>query len=90
MNTTDSIWVPSYYRRPHRLAWVRTAAGPQLADCIAGAVFAGVVLALLLTHTAQHQRVAASPPAAAMAPATDRDTNADRVAYVARFPTGRK
>lgn len=48
MNTTDALWVPSYYKRPHRFTWVRAAGGPQLVDCVTGVVSALVVLALLV------------------------------------------
>ncbi len=52
MDTTDAMWVPSYYRRPRLLAWIRAAVRPRVADCVAGAVLAVVVLALLLARTA--------------------------------------
>ena len=47
MNTTDGIWVPSYYRRRHPFLWVRAAGGPQVRDWIAGVVLAALVLVLV-------------------------------------------
>ena len=50
MNTADGMWVPSYYRRKHRLSWVRAAGGPQVVDWVAGIAFAALVLWLALVH----------------------------------------
>jgi hypothetical protein len=47
MNTTDGIWVPSYYRRKHRFLWARAAGGPQRVDWLAGVLFAVLVLWLV-------------------------------------------
>jgi hypothetical protein len=82
MTTSDGIWVPSYYRRPHRFSWVRAAGGPQPVDWLVGAVLAVLVLGLCaLARTSQHQ--VTLPTAVAATTATqDSNTNADRVAYV--------
>jgi len=47
---------------------------------VAGAVFAVVVLALLLARTAQHEAIPSK--ADAMKTATDAHSNAERVAYM--------
>jgi hypothetical protein len=47
MNTSEGIWVPSYYRRRHRFLWTRAAGGPQRVDWLAGVLFAVLVLWLV-------------------------------------------
>ncbi len=47
MNTTDGIWIPSYYRRRRLFSWARAAGGPHVVDWIAGALFATLVLGLV-------------------------------------------
>ena len=47
MNTTDGIWVPSYYRRRHPFLWTRAAGGPQRVDWMVGVVLAVAVLWLV-------------------------------------------
>ncbi|HEY6922241.1 MAG TPA: hypothetical protein VI653_02145 [Steroidobacteraceae bacterium] len=47
MNTTDGIWVPSYYRRRHPFLWTRAAGGPQRVDWLAGVLVAALVLRLV-------------------------------------------
>jgi hypothetical protein len=47
MNTTDGIWIPSYYRRRHRFSWVRAAGGPQAVDWFAGIALAALVFGLV-------------------------------------------
>ncbi len=90
MNTTDAMRVPLYYRRPRVVALLRAvAAGPCLADCVAGAVFAGIVLALLLAHTAQH-RAPSSASAVVITTPTDGHVDADGVAYIAQSSMGQK
>ena len=72
MNTTDGIWVPTYYRHRRRFSWVRAAGGPRVADWVAGALFAALVLGLVaLARSPQRQE----------APVKDSDTDAGRVAY---------
>jgi hypothetical protein len=76
MNTSDGIWIPSYYRRQHRFSWVRAAGGPQRIDWVTGAVLAVLVLGLFALARAPHHQ--GTPSAAAQG----SDINADRVAYV--------
>jgi hypothetical protein len=48
MNTTDGIWVPTYYRHRRQFSWVlRATGGPRVTDWVAGAVFAALVLGLV-------------------------------------------
>jgi hypothetical protein len=55
MNTSNGIWVPSYYQRRHPFLWIRGAAGPRHIDWIAGVMLA--VLALgLVAHASLQQR----------------------------------
>jgi hypothetical protein len=55
MNTSNGIWVPSYYRRRHPLLWMRGAAGPRHIDWIAGVMLAVLVLGLV-AHARLQQR----------------------------------
>ena len=56
MNTTDGIWVPTYYQHRRPLWWLRAAGGPQVTDWVAGAVVAALVLGLVAYARApQHQ-----------------------------------
>ena len=65
MNTTDAIWIPAHYRQPRRFSWVRAAGGPQMADWIAGAVVAALVLGVVtLTRSTQHDGAAPTTVAA--------------------------
>ena len=66
MNTTDGIWIPAHYQRPRRFSWIRAAGGPQMADCIAGALVAALVLGVV-THirSTQHDETASTTVAAA-------------------------
>jgi hypothetical protein len=58
MNTTEGIWVPTYYQQRRRFSWLRTAGRPQVTDWIAGAALAVLVMALItFAHTPQHQEV---------------------------------
>jgi hypothetical protein len=82
MNTTDGIWVPSYYQRRHRFLWARAAGGPQPVDWIAGAVLAVLVLGLFALARAPQHEGAPSAAVAATTGAQDSEINADRVAYV--------
>ena len=88
MATTDAIWIPSYYRRPRRFEWARAAGGPKLTDCLAGAVFAALVLTVLLGRMVQHQ--ATSPAVAATTAVTQPDINADHGVYLTQASTPRK
>ena len=92
MNTSDGIWIPSYYRRRHRFSWVRAAGGPQRVDWVTGVVLAALVLGLFALARAPHHQgtpsaavpsgdVTAAPVAATTA-AQGSDINTDRVAYV--------
>jgi hypothetical protein len=47
MNTSNGIWVPSYYRRRHPFLWMRGATGPRHIDWIAGVMLAVLVLGLV-------------------------------------------
>jgi hypothetical protein len=84
MNTTDGIWVPSYYRRRHPFLWLRAAGGPQTEDWVAGAVVAALVL-LALVRTPNHEvapSAAVAEAATTAAQAQDGSViSADRVAY---------
>jgi hypothetical protein len=81
MNTTDGIWVPSYFRRRHPFSWTRAAGGPKVVDWVAAAVFAALVLGLVAFARAP-QRQSVPSAAVAVTPAPENsDTNADRVAY---------
>lgn len=65
MNTTDGIWVPTYYRHRRRFSWLRTAGRPRVADCLAGAVFAALVLGLVaFERSEQHQEAQSATVAA--------------------------
>lgn len=55
MNTTEGIWVPTYYRHRRRFLWLRTAGRPHVADWVAGAVLAVLVLGLVAYSRAPHQ-----------------------------------
>ena len=56
MDTTDGIWVPTYYRRRRRFLWLRAAGAPRVADWIAGAVVAALVLGCVAyARSAQHR-----------------------------------
>ena len=56
MNTTDGIWVPTYYRHRRRFGWLRAAGGPRVADWVTAAVLATLVLGLVAyVRSAQHQ-----------------------------------
>jgi hypothetical protein len=88
MATTDAIWIPSYYRRPRRFEWARAAGGPKLTDCLAGAVFAALVLTLLLERVVQHQ--ATSPAVATTTTLTQADINADHGVYLTQASTRQK
>jgi hypothetical protein len=82
MNTTDGIWIPEYYRHRRRFSWVRAAGGPQVADWIAGAVLAVLVLGLVaLARSPQRQEASSTAVAVAPAAANDSDIDAGRVAY---------
>jgi hypothetical protein len=82
MNTTDGMWVPSYYRRRHPFLWVRAAGGPQRIDWVVGVVLAVLVLGLIAhARTPQHQ-AAPGAAAAATTAAQDSDVSSGRVAYV--------
>ena len=81
MNTTDGIWVPTYYRHRHRFSWVRAAGGPRVADWVAGAVLAALVLGLVALARSPQRQEAPSTAVAAEAAAKDSDTDAGRVAY---------
>ena len=83
MNTSDGIWIPSYYRRRHRFSWVRAAGGPQRIDWVTGAVLAVLVLGLFaLARAPHHQGTPSAAPVAAATAAQGSDINTDRVAYV--------
>ncbi len=86
MNTTDGMWVPSYYRRRHPFLWVRAAGGPQRVDWVVGVVLAVLVLSLIAhARTPQRQTapsVAVAAAAAATTAAQDSDISSGRVAYV--------
>jgi hypothetical protein len=81
MNTTDEIWVPTYYRHRRRFSWVRAAGGPQVVDWVAGAVFAALVLGLVALARSPQRQEAPSTPAAAAAAVKDGNIDAGRVAY---------
>jgi hypothetical protein len=81
MNTTDGIWVPTYYRHRRRFSWVRAAGGPRVADWVAGAVFAALVLGLVALARSPQRQEAPSTAVAAEAAVKDSDTDAGRVAY---------
>jgi hypothetical protein len=55
MNTSNGIWVPSYYRRRHPFLWMRGAAGPRHIDWITGVMLAVLVLGLV-AHARLQQR----------------------------------
>ena len=84
MNTTDGMWVPSYYRRRHPFLWVRAAGGPQRVDWIVGVVLAVLVLSLIAhSRTPPRQTVpSVAVAAAATTAAQDSDIGSGRVAYV--------
>jgi hypothetical protein len=54
MNTSNEIWVPSYYRRAHPLLWMRGATGPRHIDWITGVMLAVLVLGLVAHARFQH------------------------------------
>ncbi len=55
MNTTDGIWVPTYYRHRRRFGWLRAAGGPQVSDWVTGAILAALVLGFVAyARSAQH------------------------------------
>ena len=65
MNTTDGIWVPTYYRHRRRFSWLRAAGRPRVADCVAGALLAALVLGFVaFERSAQHQEAASETVAA--------------------------
>jgi hypothetical protein len=82
MNTSDGIWIPSYYRRRHRFSWVRAAGGPQRVDWVTGAVLAVIVLGLFALARGPHHEGTPSAAVAASTGALGSEINADRVAYV--------
>jgi hypothetical protein len=55
MNTSNGIWVPSYYRRRHPFLWLRGATGPRHIDWITGVMLAVLVLGLV-AHARLQQR----------------------------------
>jgi hypothetical protein len=82
MNTSDGIWIPSYYRRRHRFSWVRAAGGPQRVDWVTGVVLAVLVLGLCALARAPHHQGTPSTAVTATTAAQGSDINTDRVAYV--------
>jgi hypothetical protein len=72
MNTTDGIWIPSYYRRRHPFSWARAAGGPQVVDWVVGVVLAVLVAGLVAFAWAPR---APSAAVAATAAANDRAIN---------------
>jgi hypothetical protein len=89
MNTTDGIWVPSYYRRRHPFLWVRAAGGPQRSDWVAGVVLAVLVLGLVALARSPQRQLAPSAALAVAATTAAQDVQpgdigADRVAYVSQ------
>lgn len=54
MNT--GIWIPTYYQQRRRFSWIRAAGGPRVADWVAGAVVAALVLGFVaFVRSPQHQ-----------------------------------
>ena len=85
MNTTDGMWVPSYYRQQHPVVlWVRDAGRPQVVDWLTGAAVAVLVLGLVALVRAPHHEALPSAAVVATITTQNSDTNADRVAYVAQ------
>jgi hypothetical protein len=89
MNTTDGIWVPSYYRRRHPFLWARAAGGPKRIDWIVGVLLAVLVLGLVARARSPQREVAPSAALAVAATTAAQDTqgsdvSADRVAYVSQ------
>jgi len=80
MNTTDGMWVPSYYRRRHPFLWLRAAGGPKRIDLVVGVGLAVLVFGFIVhTNTLQRQTV---PTAAATTASEGSDVTSDRVAFV--------
>jgi hypothetical protein len=76
MNTSNGIWVPSYYRRRHPFLWMRGATGPRHIDWIAGVMLAVLVFALVAHARLQQLHgtsagVLATPGTTATQPSAD-------------------
>ena len=85
MNTSNGMWVPSYYRRRHPLSWIRRGAGgPKVVDWLAGAVFAVLVLGLVALARAPQHHWTRSAAVTATTASKDSNINPDRMAYAPR------
>jgi hypothetical protein len=76
MNTSNGIWVPSYYRRRHPFLWMRGATGPRHIDWIAGVMLAVLVLGLV-AHARLQQRNGNSAAALATPATTTTQLSTD-------------